>query len=226
VANLKSNARFDSLWLGSSILPIAMCVGLAANAHPHVFVDAHTGFILDEDRMLTALRISWTYDEFTTLVLFETLNLDKDRDGVFDETDRAAVVAGETNWDPEYKGDVYLEVAGNDYALGRPKAASASMENQKISVTYSLPLPKPVKVEDIPVVLRLYDPSYYYSYSILPPSLVDDLPQGCVGQILPFKPNAANRALQEQLAQLSREEEPSQSDVGRLFSDEVSLICR
>ena len=47
-----------------------MCLGGPAKAHPHVFVDARTGFIFGTGGQLEALRISWTYDEFTTLILF------------------------------------------------------------------------------------------------------------------------------------------------------------
>jgi ABC-type uncharacterized transport system substrate-binding protein len=50
-----------------------MCLGGPAKAHPHVFVDARTGFIFGTDGQLEALRISWTYDEFTTLILFESM---------------------------------------------------------------------------------------------------------------------------------------------------------
>ena len=86
-----------------------MCLGEPAKAHPHVFVDARTGFIFGTDGKLEALHISWTYDEFTTLVLFESLDLDQDGDGQFNDADRAAIIEGETKWGHTYKGDVYLE---------------------------------------------------------------------------------------------------------------------
>ena len=67
-------------------------------SHPHVFVDARTGFHFDAQGRLTALRITWTYDAFTSLKLFDILDLDKDNDGLLDDADRAAIVAGETEW--------------------------------------------------------------------------------------------------------------------------------
>tara|TARA_B100000780_G_scaffold118981_1_gene83496 strand:+ start:415 stop:651 length:237 start_codon:yes stop_codon:yes gene_type:complete len=76
-----------------------MCLGGTAKAHPHAFVDARTGFIFGTDGQLQALRVSWTYDEFTTLILFESVNLDKDGDGQFNDVDRAAIIEGDTNWD-------------------------------------------------------------------------------------------------------------------------------
>jgi ABC-type uncharacterized transport system substrate-binding protein len=207
------------------LLFVVMCLGGPAKAHPHVFVDARTGFIFGADGQLKALRISWTYDEFTTLILFESLNLDLDGDGQFNDADRAAVIDGETNWDPEYKGDVYLEVAGQDYPLGRPEAAAVTLENNQVEVSFDLPLSQPVRIEDAPAFLRLYDPVFFYAYTILPAIDPIALPEGCQAQIVPFEPNAAENALQEKLTALGREEAPTQENVGRLFSDEVRLTC-
>lgn len=208
-----------------SVFFLAVCLGGVAKAHPHVFVDARTGFIFDEDGQLSALRISWTYDEFTTLILFESLNLDQDGDGQFNDADRAAVIKGETSWAPDYKGDVYLEVAGQDYPLGRPRAAAVTFEDHRVEVSFDLPLARPVAVNDAPAILRLYDPIFYYAYTILPALVGSDLPDGCQEQVVPFEPDAAASALKEQLAALSREDTPSQDNVGRLFADEVRLTC-
>ncbi|MGH1576203.1 DUF1007 family protein [Planktotalea sp.] len=208
-----------------SLVCLTMCLGQPAKAHPHVFVDANTGFIFDKARRLTGLRISWTYDEFTTLVLFETLNLDRDGDGIFNDEDRAAVVKGETNWDREYKGDIYFDVAGKNYPLGRPKSGKAKLEDGKITVSFDLPLSQPHDLSGSPAILRLYDPSYYYAYAILPNQRFQNLPKGCQAQINTFKADATTQALQKELSALSREEVPTQQNVGQLFSDEVRLSC-
>ena len=108
----------------------AMCLGGVTKAHPHVFVDARTGFVFGSDRQLEAIKVSWRYDEFTTLVLFETLELDLDQDGQLNDADRVKILEGETNWPQDYKGDIYLEVLGQDYPLGRPKAAAVKLKCQ------------------------------------------------------------------------------------------------
>lgn len=204
-----------------------MCPGNVARAHPHIFVDARTGFLFSEGGQLRALRISWTYDAFTTLFLFDVLDLDKDGDSKLDDADRAAIVAGETDWPPEYNGDVYLELAGQDRSLTRPKNASARLEDDRITVAFDLPLARPADMSGKKAILRLYDPVFYYAYTILSDGqLPQSLPSTCDAKVIPFEPDAAAAALQAQLAALSREETPEQENVGRLFSDEVSLTCR
>ena len=111
-----------------------MCLGGVTKAHPHVFVDARTGFVFGSGRQLEAIKISWRYDEFTTLVLFETLELDQDQDGQLNDADRVKILEGETNWPQDYKGDIYLEVLGLDYPLGRPEAAAVMLNANQIEV--------------------------------------------------------------------------------------------
>ncbi|MEM7076417.1 MAG: DUF1007 family protein [Pseudomonadota bacterium] len=194
----------------------------SAAAHPHVFVDAQAGFEFDTDGRLVSLRITWTYDAFTTLTLFDILDLDIDGDGQLNAADHAAIVAGETDWAPDYPGDTYLEMQDQGIALTRPVDSVAWMENEQISVAFDLPLQTPLEIKD-EAVLRLYDPTYYYAYTIIGQSDVSHA--GCSADTVPFVADAASAKLQDQLAKLSREEMPEQENVGRLFSDEVWLRC-
>ncbi len=204
-----------------------LCQSTAAWAHPHVFVDARAGFLFNTSAELHGLRISWTYDALTSLFLLDALDLDRDNDGLLDDADRAAIVVGETEWPPEFKGDVYLELDGADRPLTRPQNAVAQMEDGLISVAFDLPLGAPVSLSGNTAVLRLYDPIFYYAYTILDGSpLSDGLPDTCTVQITPFEANEATAALQAELRALSQEDVPDQDNVGRLFADEVTVSCR
>ena len=200
------------------------CLGCAspALAHPHVFVDARTGFQFDEAGRLHALRITWTYDAFTSLTLFDILDLDKDNDGVLDDADRAAIVAGETEWPDDYKGDTYLEQDGQDVPLAKPINGVASLADERITVSFDLPLAEPIEVAE-GVVLKLYDPNYYYAYTVIDLEAVST--EACRAELDPFIADQATAELQDKLALLSREETPEQDGVGRLFADQVRLLC-
>ena len=202
-----------------------MCLGGVTKAHPHVFVDARTGFIFGSDQQLETIKISWRYDEFTTLVLFETLELDQDQDGQLNDADRVKILEGETNWPQDYKGDIYLEVLGQDYPLGRPEAAAVMLNANQIEVSFDLPLSQPVRVDNSPIFLRLYDPFFYFAYTIVSAKASPDLPEDCEAQIVHFEPTKAERVLQDMLAVLGRDDSPEIENVGRLFSDEVQLTC-
>lgn len=195
-----------------------------AAAHPHVFVDAVVGFDVEEGR-LTSLHISWTYDEFTTLTMFDVLDLDRDGDGVLDADDLDKVVEGETEWPDDYNGDIYLEHNGEPLPLARPVNGSAEMQDDRITVHFNLPLTEPLDPGGSRVVLRLYDPFYFHAYTVTGVRDAGVLKGECTASFTPFQPDAAAAELQAQLAALSREETPDQAGVGRLFSDEVVLSC-
>lgn len=191
-------------------------------AHPHVFVDAQTGFKFDNAGQVVGLKITWTYDAFTSLTLFDILDLDKDGDGFLDDADRAAIVAGETEWAEGYLGDTYLEADGENVLLTRPQNGAAWMSDGQISVSFDLPLAAPLAVEG-EVALLLYDPNYYYDYRVV--SADPHVPGGCASVLVPFSPDDADAEVQAQLAKLSREEVPDDPNIGRRFADEVRLTC-
>lgn len=196
-----------------------------ASAHPHIFVDAKAGFLVDPEGSLTGLHISWTYDPFTTLVLFDVLDLDRDKDGKLNDEDYAAILRGETEWAGDYVGDIYLEVNEKVHPHLKPVDAQAEYSNDQITIRFDLPLAEPVKVSGQDIVLRIYDPNYYYAYTVIEVVEPLPLPKPCETVLYAFEPDAATGDLLVTLGSLSREETPEQSNVGRLFSDEVTLSC-
>lgn len=201
---------------------LSVIAGQPASSHPHVFVETRAGFMFDPEGRLASLRITWTYDAFTSLVLFDILDLDKDRDGKLDEEDRAAVVAGETSWGEGYNGDIFVELGEATVPMAAPTNGSAWMTEDRITVAFDLPLAEPLDTDGA-LLLRFYDPAYYYAYEVV--ALEDGVRNGCTAEIIPFEPDAATAELQRQLAALSREETPEQADVGSLFADQVWLRC-
>lgn len=208
--------------MSRALLAIALSlVTTPALPHPHVFVDAKAGFAVD-DRGLTGLRITWLYDAFTTLVLYEQLDLDRDGDGKLDAADLERVAFGETDWAPEYEGDTYLWVDGAKEALGRPRNGVARMVGDQVEVSFDLPLAAPEPLGGLSASLRLYDPAYYYAYDV---TGTDGSVEGCAVALVPFEPDAEDQALQDQLSALSQEEVPDDPTIGARFADEITLQC-
>ncbi|WP_371226164.1 DUF1007 family protein [Roseovarius sp. 2305UL8-3] len=206
------------------LMMLALAYG-PASAHPHIFVDTKTGFHVNEDGLLTGLEISWTYDPFTTLFLFDVLDLDRDGDGELNDEDYAAILRGETEWADDYVGDIYLEVNKKVHPHLKPVDAEAVYRDDQITVRFDLPLAEPVQVPGQEVVLRVYDPNYYYAYSVVETTGQQSLPAPCETSLHAFEPDAVTSDLLITLGTLSREETPEQANVGRLFSDEVVLSC-
>lgn len=201
-----------------------MLLPTAGLSHPHIFVDATAGFGLDAEGRVETLHITWLYDGMTTLNLYVQLGLDEDGDGELDEGDLARIAKGETEWPPEYEGDTYLFRDGEKVSLARPRNASARMIGDRVEVTFDLPLSEPLPFDD-GMVLKLYDPTYFYAYSIEDSPEPAPLAEDCSVAVIPFEPDAAEAAIQRQLAALSAEEIPDDPQIGARFSDEVHLNC-
>ncbi|MBL3569744.1 hypothetical protein BV509_20690 [Rhodovulum sulfidophilum] len=205
----------------------ALCLLLptTATAHPHVFIAASAGFYVDASARLTGLRIVWLYDAFSTLVLYDQLDLDRDGDGVLDAGDLSRIAEGETDWPPEYPGDTYLWQGGTPVALGRPQHGRARMVGDRVEVSFDLPLASPLVVTGTETSLKLFDPAYYYAYTLQTVLLPSPIPPGCRTGLRPFRPDEADERLQKQLAALSIEEIPDDPNIGARFADALRLTC-
>lgn len=202
---------------------LALLLSLTAGpalAHPHVFIDATAGFTV-QDGQVTGLKIVWLYDAFSTLVMYDQLWLDEDGDGKLDATDMDKIAMGETTWEPGYEGDTYLWHGGQKVPMGQPQNGTARMEGDRAEVTFDLPLATPVPADGA-FSLKLYDPVYYYSYTIQ--AVLPD-PDACTSALIPFEPSAADREVQAALSALSMEEMPDDPNIGARFADEVVLTC-
>jgi len=207
------------------VLGAVAAAPIPAPAHPHVFIDGGVDFRFDETGRLSAIRVIWIYDAFTSLFMLEQLGLDADGDGELTEEDRAAIVADQTVWPEGYEGDSYLLVASEKVALGEPIEAEAALVDGKVEVQFTRPLAEPLAADGLRAVAKLYDPTYFFAYFVTEPATLHDAPDGCRAKVDPFEPSTDLIGLQQTLAELSREETPEQEDVGALFADRVTLTC-
>ena len=214
---------FLKTMIGSAV--VMLWTSVVAHAHPHVFVNAQAGFQIDAEQRLQALRISWRYDAFTTLFLFDVLDLDSDSDGLLNDADLATVATAETDWPPGYNGDVNLAVAGKPWQLSQPQNATASMIDGEIIVSFDLPLVNTVDMSAQRASLRLYDPAYYYAYSVTVDADSQNTDGLCEVIAIPFEPDEAAAETLWTLSTLSREETPDEPDIGARFADEILLTC-
>ena len=199
-------------------------------AHPHIFVDTGMRLIHDDRGRLVALEISWTYDELFSLLLLEDLGLDDDYDGVLTAAETEALQGFDMDWPEWYEGDVYVTAAGADIALGPPTAGPAALlETGQLAASHTRRLARPVDGAAEPVVIRVYDPTFYTAYSILPAE-VSTTAAGCRTTV--FTPDLD--AAYDQLAAVLDEVGAGVDDpflavdmppVGDLFAEEIRLTC-
>lgn len=212
------------------IRALAFCLCLlspaAARAHPHIFIEASLGFVFDDQGLLAAVRVEWVYDEFYTLLLFEDLGIDKDGDLILTDDELARLKAQDSDWAPEYEGDLYGTVDGAPVALAPPIRFDIRMEGARIVSTHYRPLAERVEVRGHAVSFQTYDPGYYAAFEVTRGVAVSG-EDGCRAEVIPPDRSAATADLEAVLKTLQQGENAELvfPAVGATFADTVRLSC-
>ena len=200
-----------------------------AIAHPHVWITGGAHFGLDGEGRLERLHITWIFDPFASLFLMGALDLDSDGDQSLSAEEEARLVADRTSWPEAYDGHTHLRALGEKRALAPPENATARFtETGRIALSFERPLARPVRAgADAPIVAKLYDPSYYFSYEVTQdPRVLGAEGHGCrTERLAPRTSPQQLAALAQELSALDRTGTPAREGVGALFAEALVLRC-
>jgi polyphosphate kinase len=204
-------------------LAVSLSAGLAlapmADAHPHAFIDT-TMVVSVENGFATGIELTWVYDAMTSMLILHDRQLDPDVDGVLEPAELTALKGFDvTDWPEDFKGDLFVEAAGEPVEPGVPEALSIALDAEgRIVSRHRRSLPD-VPVSDL--VIRQYDPTFYIAYSLAEPITVTG---GCAATVSPHDPEAALAAVDAELSRVP-EDMFEIMKIGHLFADTVSLKC-
>lgn len=196
-------------------------------AHPHVFIDVGLSFVFDGEGRLSALRVTWVYDELFSLLILEDMALDKDYDGVLTSEELMTLDGFDMDWRDGFDGDVFVEAGGKAQPLTGPLGHETAFREGKIITTHTRAFTSRLEVGEDPVIIRVYDPSFYTAYEIIPPARVENR-NGCAAPVYEPDLDAAQKKLEAALSEFAPTddlEEMGWPDVGAEFAEEVRLTC-
>ncbi len=143
--------------LATIAVPLVL-VATTARAHPHIWIDADAELRFTDGR-LVAIEQRWVFDEvFSDFILQEH---DRDGDGRFDAEETAAVRREAFESLVELDWLTHLRVGAERIALPEAQAFTVAVEDGLVAYRFTLPLPEPADPSGRPVVLSLYDETYY-----------------------------------------------------------------
>ncbi|MGX0876187.1 ABC-type uncharacterized transport system substrate-binding protein [Roseovarius sp. MBR-154] len=204
-------------------IALALCLCLPVGnlaAHPHVFVDVALEFTGDDQGNLSRVEVTWTYDDFFSLLILSDMGLDPDGDGVLTEDELAQLKGFDlVEWPEGFEGDLYMHHGEDKIALDHPVPTGIALEEGRIVATHERTF-GPVPGDGLRV--EAYDPTYYVEHTLTGPIR---LPQGCSYTIREPDLDASQRAFREMLGELSAEEQYEGVEVGNLFSQAMVLSC-
>jgi ABC-type uncharacterized transport system substrate-binding protein len=203
---------------------LAALLPFPAAAHPHVFIDAGLTLILDDENRLTAIRVTWAYDELYSLLVLEELGLDPDYDGILTDEELATLNGFDMNWMEGFEGDTYASAEDGFLALGPPLDHETSMEDARIVTRHTRTVLNPPVARAVSV--KAYDPTFYTAYEVSRGVAVEG-GAACDASVLPADLDAAYTMLEELLygPRSVEWDEDSFPEVGESFADEIRLTC-
>ncbi|SMY09454.1 DUF1007 family protein [Flavimaricola marinus] len=195
-------------------------------AHPHVFVEAQVGLVFD-GAALVGVRLSWTYDDFFSLLLTEDLGVDPDGDMVLTEEELEIVRASVLDWPADYAGDLVLTGPAGELPLGPRIDAEVEVIEGRIIESHLRLLADPVDPGPQGVAVQVYDPFYYVAYQVVGEIAIEGT-DACAAAYTPADLEAAYALLDELLygrpaSDVGPEEEFPM--VGVAFADTVMVTC-
>lgn len=207
------------------ILASLLClVAAPLAAHPHVFVETTLHFRQDDQGRITEVEVTWVYDDFFSLLIFEDLGLDPDGDAQLTDAEFQKLWGFDLeNWYEGFEGDLYLYQAdGAKVPLGDPRATRIDVEEGRIVAGHRRAVPE---VSPIGLDVLQYDPTFYVAYELAGGVTFE---QSCTAQVVSADIEAAldarDKALEEALLG-DGEDVFEYVELGIHFADRVVLRC-
>jgi ABC-type uncharacterized transport system substrate-binding protein len=201
-----------------------------ALAHPHMFLDTSVDVIFNDAGAAESVKITWVYDDLSSLQYIADRALDMDGDGVLTPDEKAALTGFDMNWDAGFPGDTYALLGGVDQSLSRPRDYTADYQGGKIITTHirDFAAPLPLNIGQT-LTIQVYDPGFYAAYSIIGAALNygSGRSRACSAQIWEPDRDAADEALLAALAEYSADEdvEADFPAIGAAYAEEVRVTC-
>ena len=193
----------------------------SAGGHPHVFVDVALRFESDAQGRLTGVEVTWSYDDFFSLLILSDMGLDPDGDGQLTDAELARLKGFDLEeWPEGFEGDLYIHAGDEKIALAHPVPEAVRMEAGRIVATHRRGF-GPVAPDGLRV--EPYDPTYFVDYTLTGPVV---LPNACAYAITEPDLDESQQAFRNMVAELSAEEQYDGVEVGNLFSDIMVISCR
>lgn len=192
-------------------------------AHPHIFVDAGLRLVVADGRV-TAVEVTWLYDELYSLILLEDYGLDPDFDLVLTEQEVEETLGFDLNWSHGFEGGLVMERGGEPLALGAPSPVSLELVGEgQIRTVHRRAVEDPGGAEAL--LAQVYDPEFYVAFEMIGEMSVEGAT--CDATLERADLDAAYDGLAAAIDAIGGAvaAEDNYPAVGNLFADQVVFEC-
>ncbi len=159
----------------------------SAEAHPHIWIDTRAEVEFDQQKRVSAIRHSWTFDDAFSVFVIQ--GLDENQDGLYtrEELESLAKVNVESLGEYEFFTFMGVEVADVDFNEPTDYWLDYNAELSRLTLNFTLSLKRPVAVTD-QLILEVFDPESYVSFAVNAQdsiTLASSAPETCSIEVKP-----------------------------------------
>ena len=149
-------------------LALLLLLPTAAFAHPHMFIQTAIAILFNDAGFATGIRVTWTYDSFTSLQILTDHGMEEDGNGQLSAGQIAELNGFDMTWQPGYQGDSFARLDQQALNLSGPRDWTLSYADGGISTTHVRDFDAPQDLRDHVLGISTYDPTYYGAPRFLP----------------------------------------------------------
>lgn len=216
------------LLAAATITAFTVCAALPAGAHPHVWIEMRTDVVFNDQGLISAVNVMWTFDDAYAQMALE--GLDTDKDGVYSPVELEPLTRENLSSLKDYDYFTVVRFDGTKQPTGEPRDAGQIYSNDKLQLHFQLPLATPVDPRKGEFVVKVYDPEFFIAFDYAkddPVTTVGNMPQDCKLVVKPVPTDAEVEQTKAMLATKGKDWKPENNeDFGALFAQPVTIQCK
>ncbi|MEO9168903.1 MAG: DUF1007 family protein [Aestuariivirga sp.] len=200
-----------------------------ALAHPHVWTDMRSQFIVSDDGLITGVRVEWKTDKAYAADALDGFAVNPDK--TYAAEDLKKLTDENLSALADYGYFVFFRFNGEKQPIGKAfdGLQTFNPKDGRLTLLFSVSLEKPLDPHQGKVTLKVYDPEYFidFGYVDAKPILISKvLPTGCSATLLPVPKDSQTEDTRLMLASKDKAWKPDQAeDYGGLFAQPVEVKC-
>ena len=199
-----------------------------AAAHPHVWIEMRSDVVFNDQGLITAMNLMWTFDDGYAQMALD--GLDTNRDGVYSPSELDPLTKENIASLKDYGFFTVMRYNGQKQAIGEVTEFGQIYSNDKLQLHLQVPLATPVDPAKGEFVAKVYDPDFFIAMDYAkdePVTVIGAMPKNCKLVVKPVATDAEIEETRAMLATKGPEWKPeNDEDFGALFAQPVTIQCK
>ena len=216
-------------WAAVAALPVmTWAVATPASAHPHVWIEMRSDLVFNDQGLVTAMNLEWTFDDAYAQMALD--GLDTNGDGVYSQDEIAPLTKENIESLKDYDYFTVIRFNGQKQPLGAVTEYGQIWSNDKLQLHLQVPLKTPLDPRKGEIMAKVYDPDFFIALDYVkdePVTAIGAIPANCQIVLKPVPTDAEVEQTRAMLATKGPDWQPdTEEDFGAIFAQPVTVACK